>query len=926
VDPERRRLQEAESGGADWRRWGAYLAERQWGTVREDYSADGNAWNYFKHDDARSRVYRWGEDGIFGYCDDRAQLCFSVALWNEADPILKERFFGLTNSEGNHGEDVKEAYWYLDATPTASYMRALYRYPQRAYPYAELVAENSRRGRDQPEYDLRDTGAFAENRFFDVTVEYGKFDPEDIAIRLTLTNHGPEAAPVHVLPTLWSRNTWVWGRDTYRPRLSARPQGDGSVAVHVEDRRIGDRTLVAEGAPTLLFTENETNAERLWGTPNPTPFVKDGINDRVVGGREGAVDHHGEGTKAALWYRFVLEPGETRRVRLRLAPTLPSDAIAEIDALFATRIAEADEFYMPLGGPLMTDEERRVQRQAFAGLLWCKQYYQLDVAHWLDGDPAQPPPPAARLNRSAGAWRSLSGRDVLSMPDSWEYPWFAAWDLAFHCLPLAQIDPDFAKRQLTTLAQVWYQHPNGQLPAYEWAFGDVNPPVHAAAVLRVYQIDRRISGKPDRTFLERMFLKLLLNFTWWVNRKDAEGRNVFEGGFLGLDNIGVFDRSKALPVAGHLAQADGTAWMGLYCLSMLAIALELARDERSYEDLALKFFEHFLQIAEAINDIGGDGIPLWDETDEFFYDVLRFESGEAMPLRVRSVVGLIPLLAVGTIDSEQLANLPELRARMDWFLATRPELASLVAHWGIAGADERRLIALVHGHRMKALLSRMLDPNEFLSDHGIRSLSRWHKDHPYAVEVAGHTWTICYEPAESLEGMFGGNSNWRGPIWFPINYLLIESLQRFDHYYGPDFKVEHPTGSGRLMTLGEVANDLAHRLEALFLPGADGIRPVLRDDPNAADPLWRDYVLFNEYFHGDTGAGLGAAHQTGWTALVAKLLEQTSWGGTSGGRRSGFEDAGELERTDEVLDTRAETEAGVVHAAVSAPPSVPGAR
>jgi hypothetical protein len=798
-------------------------------------------------------------------------------------------------------------------------MRGLYRYPQRAYPYEQLVTENARRGRDLPEYELRDTGAFDENRFFDVQVEYGKADPEDVSIRLTVTNRGPEAAPIHLLPTLWSRNTWDWGREAYRPRLYPAPAiagalatggapaaADGplpAVAISIDDTRLGNRVLVAqgmpEGPPVLLFTDNVTNAARLWDRADSPQYPKDAFHARVVGGREDAVNPALEGTKAAVWYRFVLAPGETRQIRLRLRPApeaagtgdppVADDPLADVDRLIERRISEADEFYLPLGGPQMTAEERLVQRQAFAGLLWCKQIYHYSVAHWLDGDPASQEPPASRLTGRNSEWRDLVQRDVLSMPDSWEYPWYAAWDLAFHCLPLAQIDPAFAKGQLLTLTQVWYQHPNGQLPAYEWNFSDVNPPVHAWAAWRVYEIDARVRGEPDRMFLERVFLKLLLNFTWWVNRKDADGRNVFQGGFLGLDNIGVFDRSKPLPVAGRLAQADGTAWMGMYCLSMLKIATELARDDRVYEDLAVKFFEHFLQIAAALNDIGGLGIPLWNDDDEFFYDVLRFEWGDVMPLKVRSVVGLIPLLAVETIEPDLLERLPEFRKRMEWFLKNRPDMAGLVSRWEEPGMGERRLLALVRGHRMKALLARMLDPNEFLSDHGIRSMSRQHSEQPYELNVDGQSWTVDYEPAESRTGAFGGNSNWRGPVWFPINYLLIEALQRFAHYYGPDFRVQYPAGSGQLRSLAEVAHDLSLRLESIFLPGPDSVRPFLRADPRAADPLWRDLVQFHEYFDGETGAGLGASHQTGWTGLVAKLLEQTTGGGRSVMGRDGLD-------------------------------------
>jgi hypothetical protein len=876
LDPERRRLHLAHEGRERWYRWGPYLAERQWGTVREDYSADGDAWGSFPHDHARSRAYRWGEDGLLGISDDQGRLCFAIALWNGRDPILKERLFGLTGDEGNHGEDVKEAYWYLDSTPTHSWMQARYRYPQAPFPYAELVDENRRRSRDDPEYELADTGVFDESRFFDVDVAYAKAAPEDVVIAITLTNRGPDAAQIHLLPTLWFRNTWSWTAGAERPSIRDGGPGDGPAALSAEAGRSIQHRLYASGTPDRLFTENDTDTLRLYGTPPATPYVKDAFHAAVVEGRASTVNPALEGTKAAFWYRFDLAPGAAQRVLLRLTDAPMADPFGAADAVLARARDEADQFYAPLTGSRATDEDRRVQRQAFAGLLWTKQHYRFDVARWLDGDPASPPPPASRLHGRNASWRELNTSDVLSMPDSWEYPWFAAWDLAFHCLPFALIDPWFAKQQLLTLVEVWYQHPNGQLPAYEWNFSDVNPPVHAWAAWRVYKIDRRITGTADRRFLERVFLKLLLNFTWWVNRKDSEGHNVFQGGFLGLDNIGVFDRSKPLPVQGHLGQADGTAWMGVYCLSMLAIALELAREEPVYEDMATKFFEHFLYIAAALNDVGGTGVPLWNEDDQFFYDVLHFGDDSVLPLRLRSLVGLIPLLAVETVEPDLLERLPVFRRRMAWFLTNRPDLAGLVSRWDVGGMGERRLLALVRGHRMKALLRRMLDPAEFLSPHGVRSISRYHADHPYELVLGDMTWTVGYEPAESRTGTFGGNSNWRGPVWFPINFLLIEALQRFHHYYGDDFRVECPTGSGTLLTLDEVAAELSRRLESIFTPSpATGRRPFFGSDVRGDDPLWRDLILFSEYFHGDTGAGLGASHQTGWTALVAKLIDQT---------------------------------------------------
>jgi len=873
---ERRRLAETHAGTAHWARWGPYLSEREWGTVREDYSADGTAWEYLPHDHARSRAYRWGEDGLLGISDQQARLCFAIGLWNEADPILKERLFGLTGNEGNHGEDVKEVYWYLDATPTGSYMRGLYRYPQRAFPYDDLVATNRARTRADPEYELRDTGIFEENRFFDVEVEYAKADAEDIYIRIRATNHGPDPAPLHILPHLWFRNTWSWGRHPDRPRISDVGGSAWHRGIEARHRTLGTRFLEASGQPDVLATENESNAERLWSSPNASPWVKDGIAEAVVAGRTDLVNPNRTGSKVAFHYRRVIEPGQTEVLHLRWSQAQHPQPFADLDAVMTARRAEADDFYSGFGGAHMTVEERHVQRQAFAGLIWTKQFYHYEIAEWLDGDPAYPPPPASRLNGRNSEWRELATSEVLSMPDAWEYPWFAAWDLGFHCIPMAQIDPEFAKSQLILLTREWYMHPNGELPAYEWAFGDVNPPVHAWAAWRVYKIDRQLTGRSDVVFLERIFLKLLLNFTWWVNRKDAEGHNVFQGGFLGLDNVGVFDRSKPLPVAGNLGQADGTAWMGMYCLTMLAISLELSRHNHAYEDLTTKFFEHFLYIAAAMNDIGGTGIPLWNDDDGFFYDVLHFDSGEILPLQVRSLVGLIPLLAVETLEPELLEGLPDFRRRMGWFLTNRPDLAELVSRWEETGMGERRLLALVRAHRMKLLLKRMLDPEEFLSPFGVRSLSRYHLEHPYVLELGGATNTVEYEPAESRTGTFGGNSNWRGPVWFPINFLLIEALQKFHHYYGDDFKVECPTGSGVYMTLAEVASELSKRLESIFLPGADGRRPVFGDDPAAIDPLWRDYIQFFEYFHGDNGTGLGASHQTGWTALVAKLLQQTS--------------------------------------------------
>jgi hypothetical protein len=874
LDRERARLRDAASGRAPWRRWGPYLADRQWGTVREDYSADGQPWHYLPHDHARSRAYRWGEDGLLGISDERVRLCFALALWNEQDPILKERLFGLTGPEGNHGEDVKELYWYLDATPTASWLRALYRYPQRAFPYLELAIENARRGRELPEYELIDTGVFEGDRYFDVEVTYAKAAPDDIVIQIGATNRGSEPAPLHLLPTLWFRNTWVWGRDDRRPTIAI--EASGLRAVH---SGMGTYRLAVAGSPALLLTENESNAERLWGTASRTHAVKDAFHLAVVGGDASRLaDPSGTGTKAAAQFRWEIGAGETRFARLRLSrgeEERPAEGL-EVNAILGTREREADRFHASIGPADLTDDQRLVQRQALAGLVWGKQSYQYDVAEWLEGDPVGPPPPTARRHGRNAAWGELNAGEVLSMPDPWEYPWFAAWDLAFHCVPFALIDPDFAKEQLVLLTREWYMHPNGQLPAYEWNFADVNPPVHAWAAYQVYRIELRATGKGDLAFLERIFHKLLLNFTWWVNRKDRDGRNVFEGGFLGLDNIGVFDRSARLPQGGYLSQADGTAWMGFFSLSMLGIALELAREDLVYEDVATKFLEHFLYIAGGLNDIGGAGIPLWDEDDGFFYDVLSLPDGRMIRLQVRSLVGLIPLLAVGTIEPDLLDRLPGFARRLRWFLRNRPALASLVASMDEPGVGQRRLLALAHPQRLRRLLKRMLDPDEFLSPYGIRALSRYHLDHPYRLELGGDVHEVRYEPAESRSGMFGGNSNWRGPIWFPINYLLIEALERFHHYYGDDVRAEHPPGSGNLVTLHEIATDLAERLTRIFLLDESGQRPVFGGDERFARPGWRDNPLFFEYFHGDTGAGLGASHQTGWTALVAALLDPTA--------------------------------------------------
>jgi Glycosyl hydrolase family 63 C-terminal domain len=858
--------------GERWKAWGPYLSERQWGTVREDYSAHGNAWDYFPHDHARSRAYRWGEDGLAGFSDRDQQLCFALALWNGKDPILKERLFGLTNGEGNHGEDVKELYYYLDATPTHSYLKMLYKYPQGEFPYTRLLEESRRRGIGQPEFELIDSGLFDENRYFDVFVEYAQAEPGDILARISIVNRGDVASTVHVIPQLWFRNTWSWKAGVQRPALSQIAPG----VIRAEHPRLGIYHLHADGdLSDVLFCENESNTQRLWGDPPSAGYFKDGFHQRIVGGDVHAVNPLRRGTKAGPWYIREVPAGEQLEIRLRLTREHRNGVFNDFDAIFGGRTSEADEFYASLQQGITSADARLVQRQAFAGMVWSKQYFYFDVADWLKGDPLQPPPPAARRHGRNREWDHLNNADIISMPDKWEYPWYAAWDLAFHCIPLAHLDAEFAKEQLVLLTREWYMHPNGQIPAYEWAFGDVNPPVHAWATWRVYQIDRKHRGHGDLAFLERVFHKLMLNFTWWVNRKDAEGRNVFQGGFLGLDNIGVFDRSSQLPTGGHIDQADGTSWMAMYALNLMRIALELAQHNRVYEDIATKFFEHFLHIAEAMSHIGGEdgGVGLWDDEDKFFYDVLHLPDGSMKPLKVRSMVGLIPLFAVETLEPELLDRLPDFKRRLKWFLAYRPNLAALVSHWNEEGRGHRRLLSLLRGHRMKKLLTRMLDETEFLSPYGIRALSRVHEQSPYVYHHQGVELSVRYQPAESDSGLFGGNSNWRGPIWFPVNFLIIESLQKFHHYYGDDFKVECPTGSGRLSTLNEIANELAGRLSRLFLANEAGRRPVHGlNERTQADPNFRDYLLFYEYFHGDTGRGVGAAHQTGWTGLVAKLL------------------------------------------------------
>jgi hypothetical protein len=877
-DAESLRLVEDRERTRNWKRWGPYLAERQWGTVREDYSPDGESWNDFPHDHARSRTYRWGEDGLLGISDRQGRLCFAVALWNERDPILKERLFGLTGPEGNHGEDVKEAYFYLDSTPTHSYMRALYKYPLDEFPYARLVDENARRGLTDPEFELADTGVFDAGRYVDVFADYAKASPDDVLIRLTVANRSAETARIHVLPTLWFRNHWSWGRggEGFGPKPSLALADDGSV--RAEHFSLGEVRLRAEShpvAPEWLFTENETNQERLSGRPNPGP-VKDAFHERVVGARRDAPAADSRGTRAAAWYLLEIPAGEEIVLRLRLtaeAEVSREPFGAEFEQVFEGRRREADAFYEARLDTRLGRDQAQVARQACAGLLWSKQFYHYAVERWLEGDPSQPPPSAQRLTGRNAGWRHLFNRDVISMPDKWEYPWYAAWDLAFHMLPFAQIDPDFARQQLLLLMREWYMHPNGQIPAYEFAFGDVNPPVHAWACWRVYKMTGP-RGRRDRLFLARTFHKLLLNFTWWVNRKDIGGNNLFSGGFLGLDNIGVFDRSKPLPTGGHLEQADGTAWMAFYCATMLSMALELAGEDPAYEDVASKFFEHFVAIVDAMNRLGGTG--LWDEEDGFYYDKLHADEA-FVPLRVRSLVGLVPLFAAEVLEDSVIERLPGFNKRMRWFFENRPDLARHIAyceprpegsHQGL------RLLAVPSRARLERVLAYVFDETEFLSAYGVRSLSRFHENQPYVFHLDGREHRVDYVPGESNSGLFGGNSNWRGPVWLPMNYLLIEALERYHHFYGDAFRVELPTGSGSFVNLREAAREIARRVSSMFLAGPDGRRPCHGDDQRfALDPHWNELVLFHEYFHADSGRGLGASHQTGWTALVVRLLE-----------------------------------------------------
>ncbi len=871
MNTEEQRLKEDRLREKHWKRWGPYLSERQWATVREDYSPYGNSWGSFPHDQARSRAYRWGEDGLLGFSDRQSRLCFSLALWNGNDGILKERLFGLTGPEGNHGEDVKECYYYLDATPTHSYGKALYKYPQMAFPYEELVEQNRTAGLENPEVELADLGAFDESRYFDVTSEYAKNTPEDFCIRLSCANRGPEAATLHILPTIVLRNNWSWGKEQKSERPSMTRQNDGTVAISYET--LGDYIFQYEGDAELLFTENESNSELLWGKPNESPYVKDAFHRKVIHGDAAAVNPDHTGTKCAPHFELNLAPGEERVLKLRLSMVsdAPETPFGEnFDQVMADRIAEADVFHEGLDRVKLNDEAKKVSRQARAGLLWTKQFYYYVVDEWLKGDDAEHAPPEARLKGRNRDWKHLHASDVLSMPDKWEYPWFAAWDSAFHMLPFAKLDPEFAKSQLELFLREWYMHPNGQLPAYEFNFSDVNPPVHAWAAWRVYKITGE-RGHRDRPFLESVFQKLLINFTWWVNRKDAEGNNLFQGGFLGLDNIGVFDRSKPLPVGGFLQQADGTAWMAFYCLTMLSMALELAQENPVYEDLASKFFEHYIAIADAMNDKNGDG--LWDEEDGFYYDQLKL-NGEAIPLKTRSLVGLLPLIAVELLKEDQLEKLPNFTKRMNWFIDNRPELARFISFCPVSEKQRHRLLAIPSERRLKKILAYLFDESEFLSPHGLRSLSRYHEETPYVFSHAKGNYMVDYVPGEGNTYDFGGNSNWRGPIWFPTNYLLLEALQRYALFYGDDFKVEYPTGSGDKYNLNEIAGKIAARLSGIFLADENGVRPCHGTEGKyATDPHWKDLVLFHEYFHAESGRGCGASHQTGWTAMVLRCID-----------------------------------------------------
>ena len=880
------RLEQSDKRKKDWKKWGGYLAERAWGTVREDYSPDGAAWDFFPFEQSHLKTYRWNEDGLGGICDRSQNLCFAVSLWNGSDEILKERLYGVGGNQGNHGEDVKEYYFYLDNTPTHSYMKYLYKYPQKKFPYETLKNENLRRDKSQPEFELIDTGIFDDDCYFDVFIEYAKADAEDICIKITAFNRAAEMGELRILPTLWFRNTWSWSSDGEKPSLKQTEMNVESLAAfEAFKNEFGVYSLFCSGSDELIFCENETDYRKLYGGENKSVFAKNGISEYIVNDDQTAINPAKSGTKAAAVYNLQIEANGKAEIFLRLRADAGKTAaehftdnqsfIKDCQNIFKKRLSEADEFYTSVTPPNLSVDAAKILRQSLAGMLWSKQFYHYEVKRWLEGDPAFPPPPKERLTGRNHNWTHLYNDEILSMPDKWEYPWYAAWDLAFHCIPLAMVDADFAKRQLLLLLREWYMQPNGQIPAYEWKFSDVNPPVHAWAAFRVYKIEAKQKGIADREFLERIFHKLLLNFTWWVNRKDFEGNNVFEGGFLGLDNIGVFDRSAQLPLGGHLEQSDGTSWMAMFCLNMLAIALELAKQDKAYEDVASKFFEHFVYISDAMNNIGKKNTELWHDEDGFYYDVLHLENREDIPLRIRSMVGLIPLFAVETLDEDWLDALPDFKRRTDWFLKNRPDLTADIACLQEAGKNNRRLLAIADKLKLRRILTYMLDENEFLSEYGIRSLSRFHRYHPYIFDLDGIHNEVAYQPGESLTGMFGGNSNWRGPIWLPLNYLLIESLQKFDFFYGDDFKIEFPIGSGNEMTLWEVAQELEKRLCNIFLKNDAEKRAVFGNaEKFQNDKNWRDYVLFYEYFHGDAGCGLGASHQTGWTGLIAKLLQQ----------------------------------------------------
>ena len=853
-----------------WKKWGPYVSNREWGLVREDYSANGDAWNFTNHDTAEAKTYRWGEEGICGICDDKQLLVFSLGLWNKKDKMVKERFFGLTNGQGNHGEDVKEYFYYLDNTPTHSYMKMLYKYPQNAFPYEDLIKKNAARGKLEAEYELLDTGILDNNEYFDVFIEYAKNSPSDILIKITVTNKGKIEAPIILLPTVWFRNTWNWGEDAYKPNLSS---GEFD-RIKIERKELDIKNFYAKKSLKTLFCENETNNIRLFNSPNQTPFTKDGINQFVLTGNPAVINKENTGTKASFLLDESIPPESTQIFEFRLTDEELEEPFNDFEEIFETRKNEADEFYAHIQKGLISEDEKYVQRQAFAGMLWNKMFYHYNISKWLKGDPGEIKPPKSRNKIRNFEWKHLNNFDIISMPDKWEYPWYATWDSAFHALSFSLIDPDFAKQQLKLFTLDWYMHPNGQLPAYEWNFSDVNPPVHAWAVFRVFKIDEVLKGKPDLEFLETVFQKLLLNFTWWVNKKDDNGNNIFEGGFLGLDNIGVFDRSDTLPNGQSLEQADGTSWMAMFALNMMRISIELALYNPIYEEMATKFFEHFLYIANALDNMGGDDFSLWDNEDEFFYDAISTNKGECMFLKLRTIVGLIPMFAVEVIEDEMLEKLPLFKARMDWIMENKPELASLVSHWEVKGQDSKHLLSLLRGHRLKRLLVRMLDENEFLSDYGVRALSKIYEDNPFEIHLNNIDYSIKYTPAESDSGLFGGNSNWRGPIWFPINFLIIESLQRFFFYYSPDFLVEYPTGSGKYSNLDEIADSLGKRLSKIFLKDENGKRAFNGQYPRfQEDENFKDYILFYEYFHGDNGRGVGASHQTGWTGLIAKILQ-----------------------------------------------------